>query len=79
MFIVTHQSHPDSQGEIDWFTKNKIKYFPPSAKFSHDVHGGRVVLLNMCLRNSVSTTREICNKGSNSINLTSFDVLLGKC
>ena len=30
MFILTHQSHPDGRGEFDGFSKNKIKYFPPS-------------------------------------------------
>ena len=42
MFILTHQSHPDSRGEFDGFSKNKIKYFfhqANSAKFSHDGRG----------------------------------------
>ena len=76
MFVLTHQSHPESRDEFDEFSKKKKKKFQKanSAKCPHDLNIVRVILLNMCLKiYSVSTTREICKKVSNSINLTPFD------
>ena len=54
----------------------KIKYSPPtnSAKCSHNVHEGGVVLLIMCLKKiAFLQPQKFVQKLSNAINLTPFD------
>ena len=77
MFIRTHQSHPYSRGEFEGFSKNKIFSSKQSLLNFHMISvEGELLYLTCVQKDSVSTTKDICKKLSNSINLKQEQIIV---
>ena len=73
MFILTHQSHPDSRGEFDGFSKNKIFSTKQTPLNFHDGEWRVSCSIDHVFKEIAFLQRKKFVRNSNSINLAPFD------